>query len=35
MLLVVDTILTWRWSADPDGSARCFNQRWLDYKSDP
>src|ERR1700737_5494935 len=29
--LVVDTIPTLAWSADPDGSADFFNQRWLDY----
>jgi PAS domain S-box-containing protein len=29
--LVVDTIPTLAWSADPDGSAEFFNQRWLDY----
>ena len=29
--LVVDTISTLAWSADPDGSADFFNQRWLDY----
>jgi PAS domain S-box-containing protein len=29
--LVVDTIPTLAWSADPDGSAEFHNQRWLDY----
>src|SRR6201993_4202377 len=29
--LVVDSIPTLAWSADPDGSADFFNQRWLDY----
>src|ERR1700680_1488968 len=29
--LVVDTLPTLGWSADPDGSADFFNQRWLDY----
>src|SRR6267143_768473 len=29
--LVVDTIPTLAWSADPDGFADFFNQRWLDY----
>src|SRR6201998_2693065 len=29
--LVVDPIPTLAWSADPDGSAEFFNQRWLDY----
>jgi len=29
--LVVDTMPTLAWSADPDGSADFFNQRWLDY----
>src|SRR6267154_755517 len=29
--LVVATIPTLAWSADPDGSADFFNQRWLDY----
>ena len=29
--LVVDTIPTLAWSADPVGSADFFNQRWLDY----
>jgi len=28
---VVDTIPTLVWSARPDGSAKFFNQRWLDY----
>jgi formate hydrogenlyase transcriptional activator len=29
--LVVDAIPTLVWSARPDGSAKFFNQRWLDY----
>jgi PAS domain S-box-containing protein len=29
--LVVDTIPTLAWAADPDGSAEFHNQRWLDY----
>jgi PAS domain S-box-containing protein len=29
--LVVDAIPTLVWSAGPDGSAKFFNQRWLDY----
>jgi formate hydrogenlyase transcriptional activator len=29
--VVVDTIPTLVWSARPDGSAKFFNQRWLDY----
>jgi PAS domain S-box-containing protein len=29
--VVVDTIPTLVWSAHPDGSAKFFNQRWLDY----
>ena len=29
--VVVDAIPTLVWSAQPDGSAKFFNQRWLDY----
>jgi len=29
--LVVDTIPALAWSAGPDGSAKFFNRRWLDY----
>jgi PAS domain S-box-containing protein len=29
--LIIDAIPTLAWSAGADGSADCFNQRWLDY----
>jgi len=33
--LLIDTIPTLAWSARPDGSARFFNQPWLDYTGIP
>ena len=33
--LLIDTIPTLAWSARPDGSARFFNQHWLDYTGIP